>query len=138
MPNDPLGSMAGAATGAVSSAFIRGFLLTFGSAFLLAMEHGMMMTGLVSPIFLGLSFVTKGWTAITSWAIGYFGFGLVLLFYKLQIGLVSLTILKAPATDPLLYPLVISIFSIITSFILVGGGGIAIFTSLARSIPGPK
>jgi hypothetical protein len=137
---DPLGDIGkgvNAATGALGQGIvfqiIRSILISFGSGYLILLEHGMLLTGLVCPLFLGVSLSSQEFDAIKAWAMCYFGLGAALTMYKIILGLVSLTILNSPPNDPLVMPLVLTLGSIFLSMILIGGGGVAIFGGITRT-----
>jgi hypothetical protein len=137
---DPLGDVIGginSATGAIGQGIafqiIRSVLISFGSAYLVLLEHGMLLTFLVVPLFLGVALMSQGFDPVIAWAMCYFGLGAALAMYKIVLGLVSITILNSPPNDPLIMPLVLSIGSIFLSLILIGGGGVAIFGGLTRT-----
>lgn len=139
-PFDPLGDIGKSFNSSVGGigqglAFqvIRSVLISFGSGYLILLEHGMLLTGLVCPLFLGISLSSQEFDAIKAWALCYFGLGAALTMYKIILGLVSLTILNSPPNDPLVMPLVLTLGSIFLSLILIGGGGVAIFGGLTRT-----
>jgi hypothetical protein len=139
-PFDPLGdigksfnSVVGGVGQGLAFQVIRSVLISFGSGYLILLEHGMLLTGLVCPLFLGVSLSSQEFDAIKAWALCYFGLGAALTMYKIVLGLVSLTILNSPPNDPLVMPLVLTIGSIFLSMILIGGGGVAIFGGITRT-----
>jgi hypothetical protein len=136
-PIGDLGKTVNSATGAIGQGLvfqiIRSILISFGSGYLIALEHGMLLTGLVCPMFLGVALSSIGFDAIIAWFMCYGGMGAALTTYKIILGLVSLTILNSPPNDPLIMPLVLTFGSIFLSLILIGGGGVAIFGGLTRT-----
>ena len=142
---DPLGDIASGASSYVgalgqgaATLVIRGALLSFGTAFIVALEHSLLLTAMVCPIFIGWAFSSLAFEPFLAWILGYIGVGSALGMYKIILGVVSLTILKSPPNDPLLYPMVIAVFGVPLTLILVGGGGLAIFGGISRSISGLK
>jgi hypothetical protein len=124
-------SAVGAIGGGVAYLVIRGVLISFGSAFLMILQYAGILTALVSPFFIAAAFYASAYQPILMWAVCFFGLGFVNLLYKIVLGLVSLTVLKSPPSDPLIFPMIISIGSIPLSIWLTRAGGIAILGGVA-------
>ncbi|BDM83175.1 hypothetical protein [Acaryochloris marina] len=116
----------------VVSDAVTAILFGMGVAFVIAIEHAKLLTALVAPVFLGASILPVPGKPITWWGTTYSGLGLLEILYKTLVGLGSLSILNAGPTDPLIFPLVISLFGIFIAILLAGGGGIALFSGIAR------
>ncbi len=142
---DPLGDAGKAISntlgnvgGGISYLVIRGFLLALGSAYLLLLQYAGMLTGLVSPFFISAGLVTDRYEPIVMWAIAYFGIGFAGMLYKVVLGLVSLTILNSPPSDPLVMPMLLSIGAIFLSIVLTRAGGIAIISGVGSFVSGRR
>ena len=142
---DPLGDAGNAVStalgnvgGVISYLVIRGFLLALGSAYLLLLQYAGMLTGLVSPFFISASMVSDQYQPAIMWAICYFGIGFAGILYKIVLGLVSLTILNSPPSDPLVMPMLLSIGALFLSIVLTRAGGIAILSGIGNFASGRR
>lgn len=117
----------------VISQAILGITMAIGAAFIVVLEISQLITGLVGPLFLGLSLLPVPGTPWTSWLISFFGISMVNICYKILVGYTAITLLNAGTTDPLIYPLIISILGTVFSVILAAGGGVALFSAIVRT-----
>jgi len=84
-------------------------------------------------LFLGISLLPVAGTPWTAWLISFFGISLVNICYKILVGYTAITMLNAGPSDPLIYPLVISILGVVFAVLLAAGGGISLFSAIARA-----
>lgn len=117
----------------IFSQAILGLTMAIGAAFIIALEVVQLITGLVGPLFLGISLLPVPGTPWTSWLINYFGISFVNICYKIMVGYTAITMLNAGPSDPLIYPLIISIFGVVFAILLAAGGGISLFSAIART-----
>lgn len=123
----------GTAIQPVSSQAILGITMSMGAAFVITLEIAQLITGLVGPLFIGISLLPVPATPWSTWLIAYFGISFVDICYKILVGYTAITLLNAGPSDPLIYPLIISIMGVFFAVGLVGGGGISLFSALART-----
>ncbi len=124
---------AGTAMQPIFSQAILGLTMAIGAAFIIVLEIIQLITGLVGPIFLGISVLPVPGTPWTSWLISFFGISFVNICYKIMVGYTAITMLNAGPSDPLVYPLIISIFGVVFAVLLAAGGGISLFSAIART-----
>lgn len=124
---------AGTAIQPIFSQAILGLTMALGAAFIVILEISQLITGLVGPLFLGISLLPVPGTPWTAWLISYFGISLVNICYKIMVGYTAITMLNAGPSDPLIYPLVISLFGVVFAVLLAAGGGMSLFSAIART-----
>ena len=117
----------------IVSQAVLGITMALGAAFIVVLEISQLITGLVGPLFLGISLLPVPGTPWTAWLISFFGISMVNICYKILVGYTAITLLNSGPSDPLIYPLIISILGTVFSLILAGGGGIALFSAIART-----
>lgn len=117
----------------IFSQAILGLTMAIGAAFIIVLELSQLITGLVGPLFLGLSLLPVPGTPWTAWLISFFGISMVNICYKILVGYTAITLLNAGPTDPLVYPLIISILGVVFALLLAAGGGISLFSAIART-----
>ena len=117
----------------ITSQVILGWMMAVGAAFLVSLEIAQLITGLVGPLFLGISLIPVPGTPWVTWLINFFGISFIDICYKILVGYTAITILHAGPTDPLIYPLIISFLGIIFAIILAAGGGLSLFSALTRT-----
>lgn len=137
------GAVSGGLDGGVEGAFngaISGFaapllmvaeavIIAFQGAFQYAIEVALIVTGLMGPIALGLSFLPWGAKPIYAWLTGFWSLGLCKLSLNLITGLVATAVQTAGPTnaDTLVNAIAIGILSPMLALGLAAGGGKAIF-----------
>lgn len=131
-------SAVGALGGGIAYLVIRGVLISFGSAYLMILQYAGILTALVSPFFIGAAMYASAYQPVLMVTVCFFGIGFANMLYKIVLGLVSLTVLKSPPSDPLIFPMIISIGSIPLSLSLTRAGGIAILSGVASYVGSKK
>ncbi len=131
-------SAVGAIGGGVAYLVIRGVLISVGSAYLMILQYAGILTVLVSPFFIGAAFYANAYQPVLMVSICFFGIGFANMLYKIVLGLVSLTVLKSPPSDPLVFPMIISIGAIPLSIWLTRAGGIAILSGVGSYVGSRK
>ncbi|MBE9035200.1 hypothetical protein [aff. Roholtiella sp. LEGE 12411] len=117
----------------VSSQLILSFTMSLGAAFVVLLEIAQLITGLVGPLFLGISLMPVPATPWVTWLVSFFGLSFVDICYKILVGYTAIAILNAGPTDPLIYPLIISILGVVFAVLLAAGGGISLVSAMART-----
>lgn len=117
----------------ISSQVILGFTMSLGAAFVVLLEIAQLITGLVGPLFLGISLIPVPATPWVTWLVSFFGLSFVDICYKILVGYTAITILNSGPTDPLIYPLIISVLGVIFAVLLAAGGGISLVSTMART-----
>lgn len=129
------GGVSGALNGAISGfaapllMVAEAVIIAFQGAFQYAIEVAMIVTGLMGPIALGLSFLPLGAKPIYAWLTGFWSLGICKLSLNLITGLVATSVQAAGPTnaDTLVNAIAIGILSPILALGLAAGGGKAIF-----------
>lgn len=111
----------------VSKAIVS-FLWLVTAGFLQALEYFKIMTALVSPIFIGLSFLSLDSNLpILKILKGFLTLVLIGIVFRVLLGLVYVLIVEAPPQDPLIVPLLLSFFGIPFAIVLASSGGSGFF-----------
>lgn len=119
---------------AVSKAIV-GLLWLLVVAFLMALGYFKIITAVISPIFIGLSFVNIDRDLpVLKVVRGFVTLVLVEIAFKILIGFVSQIIVSSPPQDPLIVPLVLTIFGIPFAFALAHGGGSGLFGAAVGTV----
>lgn len=121
-----VGGALGAITGGASVLFMRGFLISIGTAYLWLLGLADILTGLVLVFFIAAALFSKTYNPAVVGIMAFLGVGFANLFYKLTLGIASLAVLNSPPTDPLIFPLIITLGGIPLSIWLVRAGGLSI------------
>lgn len=104
-------------------------------AFLMALGYFKLITAVVSPIFIGLSFVSlERDLPVLKVVRGFVTLILVEITFKVLIGFVSQIIVNSPPQDPLIMPLLLTIFGIPFAFVLARGGGSGLFAAALGTV----
>lgn len=129
------GGIGGAVNGAVSGfaapllMVAEAVIIAFQGAFQYGIEVAMIVTGLMGPIALGLSFLPFGAKPIYAWLTGFWSLGICKLSLNLITGLVATSVQTAGPThaDTLVNAIAIGLLSPLLALGLAAGGGKAIF-----------
>jgi hypothetical protein len=116
----------GSTAGGVVGLSLTPILFVMGTVFVWIIEHVKIVTALIAPLFLGLSLLPPTSSMFVDWAKGFFSLGLVQIIYNLMIGVVAFSTVNAPQSDPLIFPLVVAVLSIVLSIAAIGGGAFAL------------
>ena len=134
-------TMAGRAVGAISGAFLgalgsiiqgftHGILLAVQWAFVNSLEMAMLLTALVAPFAVALSFIPGTGRPIIAWLLTFVSMVMVQFYYNIFTGIIGVVIVKSDALDMNGYLLVLAIFGPVLAVKLAQGGGIAVFESI--------
>ncbi len=101
-------------------------------AFQYAIEVAMLMTALLGPIAVGMSFLPMGAKPIYAWLTGFWSLGICKLSLNIITGLVATAVQEAgpESSDTLVTAIAIGILSPLLSLGLAAGGGKAIFDGI--------
>ena len=104
-------------------------------AFLMALGYFKVITAVISPLFIGLSFVSIDRDLpVLKVVRGFVTLILVEITFKILIGFVSEIIVNSPPQDPLIVPLLLTFFGIPFAFVLARGGGSGLFAAALGTI----
>jgi hypothetical protein len=134
-----LGAASGYFTGTMSSLVqgaVQSILLAIQWGFVNLLELSMLLTALVSPLALALSFLPGKGRPIIAWVIAYLSMVTVQLYYNLMIGFMGVVVVNSNAYDINGYLIVLAIFAPYIAFKLAKGGGIAVFEVLTAGTLG--
>lgn len=125
------GAVLGALGGALQS-IVQMILFAVQWGFVNLLELAMLMTALVSPFALVLSFMPgRGARPILAWVIGYASMVMVQFYYNVMIGLMANVVLNSNAHDVNGFLIVMAIFGPVLAMKLAQGGGVSVFDTLA-------
>lgn len=133
------GAISGFFLGSVASivqSFVQGILLDFQWAFVNLLELAMLLTAMVSPFALALSFLPGVGRPIIAWIIAYVSMVMVQFYYNIITGIVAVVVLNSNAQDINGFLLVLAIFAPVLAIKLAQGGGIAVFDTLTSGTIG--
>ena len=124
------GGFRGALLGALGStvqALTQGILLAMQWAFVNLLELAMLLTALVSPFALALSFLPGKGRPIIAWIIAYTSMVTVQFYYNIMIGIMANVVLNSNAYDINGFLIIMAIFGPVLAMKLAQGGGMAVF-----------
>lgn len=133
------GAVSGFFLGALASlvqSFVQGILLDFQWAFVNLLELAMLLTAMVSPFALALSFLPGVGRPIIAWVIAYVSMVMVQFYYNIITGIIAVVVLNSDAQDINGFLLVLAIFGPVLAIKLAQGGGIAVFDTLTSGTIG--
>jgi hypothetical protein len=109
-------------------------ITSFRKAFLYIVEVMMLVTGLVGPIFLGLSLFPVTNKPFIPWAISFLSLGFCKICYTLIAGLAAVAmVFNGPGTDMLVVSTVIGLLAPVLAFSIASGSGLAALTQVSYS-----
>lgn len=120
----------------IVQAFVQGILLDIQFAFVNLLELSMLLTAMVSPFALALSFIPGTGRPIVAWVIAYISMVMVQFYYNITTGIVAVVILNSNAHDINGFLLILAIFGPVIAIKLAQGGGIAVFDTLTSGTIG--
>ncbi|MFK8185201.1 MAG: hypothetical protein AB8B99_17655 [Phormidesmis sp.] len=129
------GALLGALGGAVQS-ITQTILLAMQWAFVNLLELAMLLTAMVSPFALTLSFLPGKGRPIIAWIVGYLSMVMVQFYYNIMIGIMANVVLNSNAYDINGFLIVMAIFGPLLAMKLAQGGGIAVFDVLTSGTVG--
>ncbi|PZO22626.1 MAG: hypothetical protein DCF25_02360 [Leptolyngbya foveolarum] len=133
------GGFRGALLGALGStvqALTQGILLAMQWAFVNLLELAMLLTALVSPFALALSFLPGKGRPIIAWVIAYTSMVMVQFYYNIMIGIMANVVLNSNAYDINGFLIIMAIFGPVLAMKLAQGGGMAVFDVITSGTVG--
>ena len=133
------GKFRGALLGALGSAIqglTQGLLLAMQWSFVNLLELSMLLTAMVSPFALVLSFLPGKGRPIIAWALAYISMIMVQFYYNIMIGIMANVVLNSNAYDINGFLIVMAIFGPVLAMKLAQGGGTTIFDVLTSGTVG--
>ena len=120
----------GALIGSGFQTVTRGILMALHIAFQWLLEASMLLTATLGPMAVGGSLLPVGAKPMFAWLTGFFSIAIAKLSFNILSGLVSLAVLNAENSHPLIAPFFLGLLAPILSLALASGGGMAVFGSL--------
>jgi hypothetical protein len=110
-------------------------IMSFRKGFTYIIEIMMLVTGLVGPIFLGLSLFPSGTRPLIAWGTSFLSLGFCKICYSLISGLSSIAFVYAGPenTDMTVVAVVLGILSPVLAFSIASGTGISALTTISPS-----
>ncbi|MEM8804450.1 MAG: hypothetical protein AAGF01_00160 [Cyanobacteria bacterium P01_G01_bin.38] len=124
----------GALIGSGFQTATRGILMALHIAFQWLIEASMLLTATLGPMAVGGSLLPVGAKPIMAWLTGFFSIAVAKLSFNILSGLVSLAVLNAENSHPLIAPFFLGLLAPILSLALASGGGMAVFGSLTGAV----
>ncbi|MGK7878129.1 MAG: hypothetical protein AB4426_33930 [Xenococcaceae cyanobacterium] len=118
--------------GSVVQLAIENLFWVFHHGFQLLIELSLLVTGLLGPLAVGGSLLPGAQKSLLAWLTGFFAIGMAKLSFNILSGLVSLIVLNAGDTDPLILPLFLGLLAPVISLALASGGGMAVFNGFSQ------
>ena len=129
------GALLGALGGTIQ-AFTQAILFAMQWAFVNLLELAMLLTAMVSPFALALSFLPGKGRPIIAWVVGYTSMVMVQFYYNIMIGIMANVVLNSNAYDINGFLIVMAILGPVLAMKLAQGGGMAIFDVLTSGAVG--
>lgn len=120
----------------IIQSFVQGILLDIQFAFVNLLELSMLLTAMVSPFALALSFLPGTGRPIVAWVIAYISMVMVQFYYNITTGIVAVVVLNSNAHDINGFLIILAIFGPVIAIKLAQGGGIAVFDTLTSGTIG--
>ena len=129
------GALLGALGGTIQ-ALTQSLLFAAQWAFVNLLELAMLLTAMLSPFALTLSFLPGKGRPIIAWVVAYTSMVMVQFYYNIMIGIMANVVLNSNAYDINGFLLVMAIFGPWLAMKLAQGGGMAIFDTLTSGSVG--
>ena len=139
LPGISEGGFRGALLGAIGGsiqALAQALLLAAQWAFVNLLELAMLLSAMVSPFALALSFLPGRGRPIIAWVIGYTSMVMVQFYYNIMIGIMANVVLNSNAYDINGFLIVMAILGPVLAMKLAQGGGMAVFDVLTTGSVG--
>ena len=129
------GALLGALGGTIQ-AFTQAILFAAQWAFVNLLELAMLLTAMVSPFALVLSFLPGKGRPIIAWVVAYTSMVMIQFYYNIMIGIMANVVLNSNAYDINGFLLVMAILGPVLAMKLAQGGGMAVFDVLTSGSVG--
>ena len=123
----------GALIGSGFQTVTRGILMALHIAFQWLIEASMLLTATLGPLAVGGSLLPVGAKPLFAWLTGFFSLAIAKLSFNILSGLVSLAVLNAENSHPLIAPFFLGLLAPILSLALASGGGMTVFGALTSA-----
>ena len=127
-------NFSGALLGSGFQTVTRGILMALHIAFQWLIEASMLLTATLGPLAVGGSLLPVGAKPLFAWLAGFFSLAVAKLSFNILSGMVSLAVLNAEDSHPLITPFFLGLLAPILSLALASGGGMAVFSALTNSL----
>ena len=124
------------ALGGTIQALTQALLFAAQWAFVNLLELAMLLTAMVSPFALALSFLPGKGRPIIAWVIAYMSMVMVQFYYNIMIGIMANVVLNSNAYDINGFLIVMAILGPVLAMKLAQGGGMAVFDVLTSGTVG--
>jgi hypothetical protein len=109
------------------------FMLAMAIAVQWLVEISWILTGLIGPIFVGLSPLPVAQKGLLTWLIAFSSIGFYKLCFNILMALVAFLSGQSPSTNGLIFAVAVGLLCPVLAFIIAAGGGTSVFTSLAAA-----
>ena len=123
----------GALMGSGFQTVTRGLLMALHIAFQWLIEASLLLTATLGPLAVGGSLLPVGAKPLFAWLTGFFSLAIAKLSFNILSGLVSLAVLNAGDSHPLIAPFFLGLLAPILSLALASGGGMTVFGALTST-----
>jgi hypothetical protein len=123
----------GALIGSGFQTVTRGLLMALHIAFQWLIEASLLLTATLGPLAVGGSLLPVGAKPLFAWLTGFFSLAIAKLSFNILSGLVSLAVLNAGDSHPLIAPFFLGLLAPILSLALASGGGMTVFGALTST-----
>jgi hypothetical protein len=112
-----------------------GVITSTRTAFIYILEAMMLVTGLIGPIFVGLSLFPVGTKPMVAWAISFVTIGFCKICYSLISGLAAIAMVYAGPqnNDMTVASVVLGLFAPVLSFYVASNTGLAALTGISST-----
>ena len=114
----------------------QGILLAMQWSFVNLLELAMLLTAMVSPFALVLSFLPGKGRPIIAWALAYISMIMVQFYYNIMIGIMANVVLNSNAYDINGFLIVMAILGPVLAMKLAQGGGTIVFDVITSGTVG--
>ncbi|MGG6297770.1 hypothetical protein ACQ4M4_25540 [Leptolyngbya sp. AN02str] len=115
---------------------VESFLMGMQAAFQALIEVSFLLTGLLAPLSVGLSFFPMGSKPIFLWVTAFWSLGFCKICLNIVSALVAEQIARVGPSETLAFSIFVGLLAPILAFALSAGGGLAIFNGINRAAIG--
>ena len=124
------------ALGGIIQGFVHAILLSVQWGFVNSLEMAMLLTALVAPFAVMLSFIPGTGRPVIAWVLAYLSMVMVQFYYNLFTGIMGVVIVNSNAHDMNGFLIVLAIFGPVLAIKLAQGGGMAVFDAITSGTIG--
>ncbi len=115
---------------------VEAFLIGMQAAFQALIEVSFLLTGLLAPLSVGLSFFPMGSKPIYLWVSAFWSLGFCKICLNIVTALVAEQIARVGPSETLAFSIFVGLLAPILAFSLSAGGGLAIFNGINKTVGG--